>query len=73
MKNKEIFNLLNEKALETLKKNCFTGKLTMKWKNGKIVDFNLTNSVKMSVQKDFFPHSFFDFDGEEDSDDDFDE
>lgn len=63
--NKTIFNFLNEEALKILDKNRFTGKLVMKWKNGKVVDFNLINNIRMSVQKDFFQSFPFDFDDEE--------
>ena len=67
--NKKILNLLNKDALEALEKNGFNGKLMMKWKNGKVVDFNLINSIKMSIHKDFFSFPFFDFDGDDEDDD----
>ncbi len=67
---KKILNLLNEKALEQLYKGGFTGKLKIKWKNGKIVDFNMVNSIRMSIQRDFFSLPFFDFDGDDDDDED---
>jgi hypothetical protein len=73
MEDKKILNLLNENALELLQKRGFTGRLIMKWKNGKVIDFNLINSIRMSVQRDLFPFPFFDFDGDEDEDDDLDE
>jgi len=67
MEDKKILNLLNENALEVLQKRGFTGKLTVEWRNGKVVDLDLINRIHMSIQKDLFPFNFFEFGDDDDS------
>lgn len=66
-KQKVVFTLLNRKTLEKLKKEKFSGKLRIEWKEGLLTCFDLSTRITVSKRDKKDLGWLFDF-GEDEED-----